>query len=291
MNLPTAGPGEKLIDLHTHSTASDGSLRPAELVRAAQEAGLAAVALTDHDTVEGLDEFLAAGQGAPLETVPGVEISMQVSEVPLHLVGLYVDHLQEELRQGLSRLQQARADRNPKIVARLNELGIPLTLEEVKACSGGGQVGRPHFAQALVNRGAVHNIGEAFNRFLAAGKAAYVPKFRFKADEAIALIRSAGGAPILAHPGIAKLGWANLERLVGELKEMGLMGMEVYYSDHDPNITRRLAGLAARLRLLVSGGSDFHGEPKPAIALGRGKGGLAIPARLLIPIKRAVNHA
>jgi len=290
MNRATAK-SRGLIDLHTHSTASDGTLRPAELARAAAQAGLAAVALTDHDTVDGLAEFLAAGRDLPLETVPGVEISMQGPSLSLHLVGLFVEPGRGDLTPGLSRLQKAREQRNAAMIQRLKELGIRLEMEEVAAASGGGLVGRPHFAQALIKRGVVRNMGEAFNRFLGAGKPAYVPKFRLEPREAIGLIRSAGGVPVLAHPGLVGIGWASLEKLVGDLKEAGLMGLEVYYSEHDANITRRLAGLAARLRLLVSGGSDFHGASKAGTALGSGKGNLAVPADLLPPLKRAAGRA
>lgn len=291
MTQPKAGPSRPLIDLHTHSTASDGSLSPTELVRAAAKAGLAAVALTDHDTVQGVDEFLAAARELPIEAVPGVEISMQGPSSALHLVGLYLDHHNPELTRGLDRLQQARDNRNQAMIERFRELGIPLDLAEVAAVSGGGLVGRPHFALALMARGLVHNPGEAFSRFLAAGKPAYVPKFRFEPQEAIHLIRAAGGAPILAHPGLVGMAWTSLEELVGRLKEMGLMGLEVYYTEHDGNITRRLKGLAARLRLLVSGGSDFHGQNKAGTRLGRGKGKLAVPLELLAPIKKAARHA
>lgn len=279
-----------IIDLHTHSTASDGSLTPTQLVEAAWRAGLKAVAITDHDTVEGVAEALTAGQALGQVVVPGVEISLQGYEAQgmpasMHLLGLFLDPGQPDLAAGLERLQRARAERNPQIVAKFNALGIPLTLEEVKAFAGGELIGRPHFAQALLARKLVANRGEAFARYLAAGKAAYVPKWRFPPAEGIALLKQAGAVTVLAHPGLFKLGLAGLEALLLRLIDDGLDGVEAYYSEHDPAFTRAVLGLAARLRLVVSGGSDFHGDPKPDIALGLGRGNLRVPASLLAGLK------
>ncbi|RJX28562.1 MAG: PHP domain-containing protein [Desulfarculus sp.] len=275
-----------LIDLHTHTTASDGSLSPAALVAAAQEAGLAAVAVTDHDSIAGLAEALAAGQERGLEVVPGVEISLQrPGGGSMHLLGLWVDPEDPGLNQGLAWLQRARAQRNPRIVDRLNGLGVPLTLAEVQAAAAGGQVGRPHFAQVLVDKGVAANRQEAFGRFLKRGAPAYVDKARFAPAQGLALLRAAGGLPVLAHPGLLDLHPAVLEELLRELKGLGLEGLEAYYSEHDPALERRLLGLAARLELAVSGGSDFHGGLKPDIRLGTGLGTLRVPAALLAGLK------
>ena len=276
-----------LIDLHTHTTASDGSLTPAELVKAARAAGLSAVAVTDHDTIDGLAEALTAGSHLGLEVIPGVEISVQRGHNPggMHMLGLFVDHTDPGLAEALKRLQKARAERNPKMVARLNGLGIDLTMAEVASFADGGQVGRPHFAQALVARGVVGDVNQAFDRYLAAGKPAYVPKFRFKPQEAMAMLRRAGAVPVLAHPGLLRLSRDDLESLVKGLKKNGLEGVEAAYSDHKPALTRFLKSLAARLDLAVSGGTDFHGAAKPAIRLGLGKGDLRVPARFLHDLK------
>lgn len=279
------------IDLHTHTTASDGSLSPSELVDAAHEAGLKAVAITDHDTIDGVAEALEAGARLGQEVVPGVEISMQGGpNGSMHLVGLFIDHANPGLAQGLERLQQARAQRNPKIVKRLNALGIDLTMDEVTHCASGGQVGRPHFAQALIQRGVVANRGEAFNRYLAAGKPAYVAKYRFEPAEAIALVLSAAGVPILAHPGLLSAGQPAIEALVRELMPLGLAGLESYYSEYDEATSRWLGQLAGRLGLLASGGTDFHGRQKPDIALGIGRGGLRVPASLLGPLRQRARE-
>ncbi len=277
----------ELIDLHAHTTASDGSFTPAQLVQAAAAAGLKAIAVTDHDTVDGLAEALATGLSAGIEVVPGVEISVQGGPTgALHMLGLWVDHRVEELAGGLKRLQAARAERNPQIAAKLNGLGIPLTMAEVEAHAGGGQVGRPHFAQALIARKVVGDRGEAFARFLAAGAPAYVPKFRFSPQQGIAMIKAAGGLPVLAHPGVLKLPLPQLEDLLRQLMKDGLQGVEVFYSEHDTALRRALESLAARLGLAISGGTDFHGQAKPDIRLGIGRGDLRIPASLLTGLKQ-----
>jgi hypothetical protein len=277
----------ELVDLHTHTTASDGSLTPAELVAAARDAGLKAVAVTDHDTTAGLDQALAAGREMGLTVVPGVEISVEAGLAGgVHVVGLFVDHHHPSLAAALERLQQARAQRNPRMVERLNRLGIPLTLEEVTAFAGGEIVSRAHFAQALVARGVVASREEAFARYLGAGKPAYVPKQRLSPHQAIALLRRAGAVPILAHPGLLPLERGPLEELVRRFQEMGLEGLEAHYSEHDRPTRLWLERLAARLGLVVSGGSDFHGRAKPDIALGRGKGDLAVPLALLRAIEK-----
>ncbi len=276
-----------LVDLHTHTTASDGSLEPGQVVEAAARAGLRAVAITDHDTVAGLDQALAAGRGLELEVVPGVEISVERegSRAGMHILGLYLDHRHPEILCALERLQRARARRNPRIARRLRELGLPVSMEQVRDLAGGGQVGRPHFAQVLVRMGAVADRGEAFARYLGAQAPAYVPKFRFSPAEALAFLRRSGAVPVLAHPGLLRLRPRALEALLGRLREQGLEGVEAYYSEHDAATRRLLVSLAARLGLVVSGGSDFHGHNKPDIALGRGLGDLRVPAALLAAIK------
>lgn len=275
-----------LIDLHSHSTASDGSLSPRELVALAHKAGLKALALTDHDTIAGLDEALAAGRELGIDVIPGVEISINGDELlskpaSMHVLGLWVDRHHPGLLAGLKTLQEARARRNPQIVQKFNKLGIPLTLEEVAAYAGGQLIGRPHFARALLERGIVKDRGEAFGRYLAAGAAAYVPKWRFEPRVGIELLRAAGALPVLAHPGMLKLPQFDLESLARRLMDLGLEGLEALYSEHDTATRLGLTRLAARLGLVVSGGSDFHGRPKPEISLGTGLGDLRVPASLL----------
>lgn len=259
----------RLIDLHVHSTASDGSYSPAEVVRQAKEGGLTAVALTDHDTVDGLPEAVAAGDRLGLEVIPGVEISAQFPGGTMHILGLYVDYHNGRLDERLAVLKQARLDRNPQIINKLNALGIPITMARVEEISGGGQVGRPHIARALLEMGYIKNLQEAFDKYLGWQRAAYVSKFRFPPDQALAMIREAKGIPVLAHPFTLGLGSAYaLKNLVIELQGLGLAGLEVFYSEHTPEQIALYLKLAQELNLLITGGSDYHGLNKPEIALG-----------------------
>jgi predicted metal-dependent phosphoesterase TrpH len=259
----------KLIDLHVHSTASDGSCAPAEVVRQAKVGGLAAIALTDHDTVDGLAEAVAAGDRLGLEVIPGVEISAQFPGGTMHILGLFVNYHNGRLDERLAVLKQARLERNPQIIAKLNARGIPVTLARVQEISGGGQVGRPHIARALMEAGYVSSIQQAFDIYLRYGGKAYVSKFRFPPAEALAMIKEAQGIPVLAHPFTLGLGSAfALKNLIIELKGLGLAGLEVYYSEHTPEQEALYLKLAKELDLLITGGSDYHGDNKPEITLG-----------------------
>ncbi len=259
----------KLIDLHVHSTASDGSFAPAEVVRQAKEGGLTAMALTDHDTVDGLSEAVAEGERIELEVIPGVEISAQFPGGTMHILGLFVDYHNGRLDERLAVLKQARIDRNPQIIAKLNTLGIPVTMARVEEISGGGQVGRPHIARALQEAGFVTSIQQAFDIYLRKGGKAYVGKFRFPPGQALAMIREAKGIPVLAHPFTLGLGSAYaLKNLVIELKGLGLAGLEVFYSEHTREQEALYLKLAQELGLLITGGSDYHGLNKPEITLG-----------------------
>jgi predicted metal-dependent phosphoesterase TrpH len=259
----------KLIDLHVHSTASDGSYSPAEVVRQAKAGGLTAMALTDHDTVDGLPEAVAAGETLGLEVIPGVEISAQFPGGTMHILGLYVDYHNGLLDQRLAVLKQARLDRNPQIINKLNALGIPITMARVEEISGGGQVGRPHIARALQEAGVVTSIQQAFDLYLKKGGKAYAGKFRFPPDQALTMIREAKGIPVLAHPFTLNLGSAYaLKNLIVQLKGQGLAGLEVFYSEHTPEQQALYLKLAQELDLLVTGGSDYHGLNKPEVTLG-----------------------
>jgi predicted metal-dependent phosphoesterase TrpH len=258
------------IDLHTHSNASDGSLAPRAVVRLAKDRGLKALALTDHDTIDGLSAAMAAGLKLALEVIPGVEISARHNLGSMHILGFFLDYESELLARRLAVLKQARKDRNPQIVAKLNKLGIPITLEQVEHISGGGQVGRPHIAQALYQGGFVRSLQEAFDVYLGNNGLAYVSKFRFPPEEAIAMIRDARGIPVLAHP--FTLGFHTFETLMPALEELmalGLAGVECYYPEHSPDQEALYLSLARKLGLLITGGSDFHGDNKPEISLGR----------------------
>jgi hypothetical protein len=265
-----------MIDLHVHSTFSDGSLTPAELVAEAAAAGLTALAVTDHDTMAGIPELAAAARGTGVRAVPGVELSVSHEHGPLHLLGYFMES-GVEFDAALARIQRGREERNLSIVDRLVALGAPVTWDEVLAIAGGDLVGRPHFAMALVARGYVASKDEAFARFLARGRPAYVERFRYPAVEAIGILRRAGGVAVLAHPGLLRCEGRHLRELVAELASAGLGGLEVWHSQHNLVTIRRLARLAEAHGLVATGGSDYHGAMSPGIRIGRGFGSLAVP--------------
>jgi len=270
-----------MLDLHTHSAASDGTLVPAELVALGQQVGLAGLALTDHDTVAGLPEAIEAAAGEPLELVPGVELSAEAETGAIHIVGLYIDHEDPDLEAGLAWARRMRDERNPRIARRLAELGKPVDLDRVVEIARGGVVGRPHFAEAMLELGHVASRVEAFSRYLGPGGAAYVPKRKLDPAECVRLIRRAGGVPLLAHPDQTRVAGAALRQLVGRLAAQGLAGIEVYCPGYDSSTTRTYRDLALEYQLVESGGTDFHGAVKPAIRLGRGFGSMHVPDSLL----------
>ena len=281
----------ELIDLHTHTTASDGTYTPGQLVRLAHDDGLKAVAITDHDTLDGLDEALAEGEKLGIEVIPGLEISVEAGlSGGIHMLGLFVDHKNEELARAMERLKRARIRRNEKMITLLNQIGIPITLNEVAGLAGADLISRAHFAQWLVESGRCKNRSEAFKRFIGPGKKGYAPKEKMGPAQAISLIRSSGGMAALAHPGLIAAGKGYLETLIRELKDLGMQAVEAYYSEHDRGFTDWLVRLAARLDLGLSGGSDFHGGPKPDIQLGRGRGNLQVPAYLLKDLRRRLQQ-
>lgn len=275
------------IDLHVHTTASDGSDTPREVVRRARDAGLAAVAITDHDTIDGVAEALAAGRELGLEVVPGVELSTDFRGKAIHVLGYFIDHTHGPLAAKLAWAREQRNNRNNRLVARFNELGVPLTLAQVEAEAGGEVIGRPHFAKVLINLGVVETNNEAFDRYLGTRGRAYLPKVRFDAPTALSLILDAGGLPVFAHPVIT--GWTPLEidDAAAELQGLGLAGIEVFYSHHNPTQALYLADIATRRGLSMTGGSDYHGDVNPEIRLGYGLGDLCVSYRLLDELKQA----
>ena len=273
-------PMTDFIDLHTHTTASDGTMGPVELVRHAKACGLKAIAITDHDTLDGVEEALKEGGKEGIEVVPGVEISVEFKP-EMHLLGYFFGNTHKNIEPLLKLLRESRERRNPKIVNKLNELGFSITMAEVEAEAKGNVVGRPHIAKVLLDKGYVKNIQEAFQRFLASGRPAFEKKSKLNPEEGIQEILKAGGVPVLAHPIHLYLSWSQLDSLLGELKSFGLKGIETYYVDNTPADTGKLMRLAIKYDLLMTGGSDFHGSFKPDIRLGKGKGNLKIPYELL----------
>lgn len=265
------GVQDPLVDLHTHSTASDGARLPGDVVRAAAAAGLGAVALTDHDTLGGLDEAIAVGREVGVRVVPGIELSAVEGDAETHILGLHLCR-PAELELRLVELREMRRERAVRIVARLNELGIPVALEAVLAEAAGGAVGRPHIARAIIAGGWVADFREAFDRFLGNGRSAYVAKQQLPASDAIALIHGAGGLAILAHPG----GQFSRQQIAA-LAASGLDGIEVLHPSHSWDDSQRLDAIAGDLHLVRSGGSDWHGAADGARTLGM----MRVPAQWL----------
>jgi predicted metal-dependent phosphoesterase TrpH len=274
------------IDLHIHTTASDGTLTPSEVISQALKLKLKAIAITDHDTLAGSNAALQAGIPSPLNFLTGVEISaapprFYVGSGSFHLLGYSIRLDDPALNHALEKLQQARKNRNPAIISRLNDLGITITLDEVRQEAGDGQLGRPHIAKLLVKKGLVASMNQAFDRYLGADGPAYVDKFRIECRKAIALILNAGGIPVLAHPGLLKCKTSDqFDELIAGLKKMGILGVEVFYPEHTPGQTHLFAELAQRHNLMLTGGTDFHGSINPEIAIGSGKGDLFVSYEL-----------
>ncbi len=276
------------IDLHVHSTASDGSFSPKQVVKMAKELGIVAIALTDHDTIDGVYEAQIEAERLNLNFVPGIEISIKFDGPGhFHLLGYFIDYKDTTLIDTLARLKEARALRNKKMLLKLQGLGVPITWDDIVRISGGGEIGRPHMAKVLVEKGVVRDIEEAFFRYLSKGALAYVPKARLEPKDAIEIIHRARGLTSLAHPYYLKLGNEELIKYVGLLKDFGLDAIEAYYTDHSPEYTNFCLDLAKKYDLLVTGGSDFHGANKPEIGLGVGKGSLFVPEEIYWRLKAA----
>ncbi len=271
------------IDLHIHSTASDGTFSPAEILALAQDLNLAAIAITDHDTINGSKEALGIGVPPSLKFLTGVEIS--ASPPPsfpysgsLHILGYSIKIDNPLLNKTLATLQEARKNRNPGIIDRLNSMGVAVSMDELLNEVGGGQLGRPHIARLMVKKGYVESIKEAFDKYLGKGKPAYVDKYRIDCSRAIEVILDAGGIPVIAHPYLLNPGnIEEIEEFVITLKAMGLKGIEVYYPEHSQDNISKLEDIANRHGLLMTGGTDFHGSLKPEIKMGSGKGDFLVP--------------
>jgi 3',5'-nucleoside bisphosphate phosphatase len=285
------------IDLHIHSTASDGTSTPAEILNIADELNIGAIAITDHDTIDGSREALTLGIPPSMEFLTGIEISAAMpkgyaGKGSFHVLGYGIDLENDMLNQTLERLQQARRERNPLILERLGKFGFELTMKEVLMEAGDkGQPGRPHICRVMIKKGYVHSISEAFDKYLGTGKAAYVDKYRVNCSRAAEIIIASGGIPVLAHPGLLRVNHGNsFEKLVQRLKEIGFVGIEVYYPEHSARLTDYYAHMAKRHGLLLTGGTDFHGRLKPDIKIGSGNGDLNVPYPLYKTIKQELEN-
>lgn len=273
------------IDLHTHSSASDGELRPSELVRLAADTGLVALALTDHDTIGGLEEAREAATGTTMEFVPGCELSVLDQDRQMHLVGLWIPRPAPHIEELLADQRASRHERNRAILQKLKAFGITIDYDEVRALAK-GTVGRPHIAHILLKRGVVKNYNDAFKKYLGrqTGRA-YAPKKELPLSQAVEVLHSDGATAILAHPYLLGETGKPMEDLARRFQSLGVDGLEAYYTDHSAQRTQEFLHLARKLGMPVSGGSDFHGRLKPQIKLGVGKGTLFVPESVLDGLK------
>lgn len=278
-----------MLDLHCHSLFSDGSDSPEELVRMGVDAGLAALALTDHDTLDGLPRFLGLQSQVKLRLIPGIELSCRFLGRSLHVLGLFLDPQDATLRKRLVDLRQRREDRNLRMVGKLQSMGVSITWELVQAQAPTALVARPHFAKALVACGAASSPPDAFQRYVGDHAPGYVEREELEPSEAIRWIWEAGGIPLVAHPGRFGRGFIWNEAMP-KLQEQGMAGFEAFYGDYSPSEQIYFNALAARLGMARSGGSDYHGANKPGLKLGTGWGGLRVPAELLAELEIARDN-
>lgn len=262
---------QKRIDLHTHSLFSDGSMTPEELLAHAREVGLSAIALTDHDTISGLDRAETAAEKEGIEFVPGVEFSTE-GRSQVHILGYYIDRHDKELLDAFAVQQKERDENHAEYMVKLNAYGFAITDEEVRKQAPSGGIGRAHYAKVMMDKGYVSSVKEAFDLYLGVGKPCYIKRNVMDPKNAIALIHSAGGVAFFAHPHQTKLSDGEIFSYMKELKDAGLDGIEGYYSEYDEEMGKKFRRMAEELSLLLSGGSDFHAAMKPHIELGSGIG-------------------
>ena len=275
------------VDLHVHSTASDGTLSPFQVVAHAAERNLKAIALTDHDTVSGIPKARSASSQYPVELVPGIELSCLYKTIEIHILGFYIDETNPVLLEGLNHMVQIRERRNLEMLKRFQEDHINITMEDLKQNNPDTIVTRAHFARVLTEKGYVSSRDKAFHKYLEYGGRYCSRKEVVTPEQSMKLLTGSGAWPCLAHPMQYHLGYEQIETLVSQLKEMGLKGIEVYHSSQNPHQSAMLQKIAKKYELLPSGGSDFHGANKPDIEMGIGRGGLKISYSLLKDIKES----
>lgn len=280
----------QMIDLHTHSTASDGTFSPAKLVAEAKRVGLKAFALTDHDTMDGVKEASLAAQQMEIELVPGVEFSTEYEGHEIHMLGYYVSEEYPRLKAKLEEFRDFRTNRNVRMAERLQKEGFSITMEQLEEKFPDCVLTRAHFARFLYESGQIPDIRTAFQHYIGEKCCCYIERPKISPTEAVVLIREAGGLAVLAHPVLYHLDEKVLEQMIAEAKEAGLCGLEAIYSENTDEDEKRFRKLAESYGLLISGGSDFHGKNKPDIHLGIGKGNLKIPYVLLQALKDLHNE-
>ena len=271
----------KRIDLHTHSLCSDGAQTPADVVKTAKEAGLSAIALSDHDCITGVQEAIDTGKALGVEVIPAVELSAQ-SDTELHILGYFIDIHNQKLQDAMAYALQVRDERQEETCRKLNEQGFQITMDELREEAHGNPVlCRAHFAQIMVRKGYAESVKDAFNRYLSVGCYAYSNRQALTGPEAVSLIHEAGGIAVAAHLHLIKKPDDELKEYLKSLIPYGLDGIEGYYTDYTPEMQERYQAMAKELGLVISGGTDYHGANKPHIAIGRGKGNLEIPYSVL----------
>ncbi len=263
-------------DLHVHTTASDGTLTPEQTVREAARVGLEAVGIADHDTIAGIESALMTGEEVGIIAVPAVEINTDFGSTEIHVLGYYVDPASESLTENLALLRNGRLERGRKIVEKLNEIGLKISMDRVEEIAGGGAVGRPHIARALVEAGYVRSMNSAFGKYLTRGTPTYVPRYKLTPFQAMDIIREAGGVPVLAHPGTNKH-----DEMIPQMVEAGLLGIEVFHTDHSSTQAKHYLKIAEKYDLIPTGGSDSHGPDNvKTIAIGSVTCDIAVVHRL-----------
>lgn len=275
----------RIVDLHVHSTESDGTLTPKDLVAEAKKAGLAAFALTDHDTCQGVGKAMPLAASAGIELIPGIELSTDYHGKEVHIVGLYIDIENEQLLKKTAEYRKCRSERNALMVEALRKEGLSITMEELVAENPDCVITRANIARFLYEHGQIKSVREAFDRYIGDHCKCYVGRLKVASTDAVRLIKEAGGTAILAHPLLYGLSNTNLQKMIDALKPVGLDGLEAIYSTYTTGEEQQMKRLARENGLLISGGSDFHGSNKPDIALGRGRGHLYIPYSVLETIK------
>ncbi|MCL5047267.1 MAG: PHP domain-containing protein [Firmicutes bacterium] len=266
-----------MIDLHTHSNFSDGSETPESIIETAKKIGLSAIALTDHDTFDGLERAATKAEELGVPLIPGCEVSSLYNQnTSVHVLCYFVSDSKSPLGLYLATLRQDRISRNERLVTRLNELGADISLDEVEKEAGGGLIGRPHFAQVLVNRKIAGSLENAFNVWLGNKGKAYIPKERTELRELVSAVKLSGGVTSLAHPLSGSFSFDQLEQNLIPLRELGIVGIECHYGKYSPGTRLKLAALAEQYGFIPTGGSDFHGKYKPELSIGTGEGDLAI---------------
>lgn len=275
-----------LIDLHVHSNASDGSFTPSQVADLAIDAGLKAIALTDHDTIDGIAEIIDYTKDKQLEVVPGIELSCYYQKREVHILGFYVDYENPELNRELKVLKEAREGRNIKMVELMQRDGLNVTMEKLLHGNPDSVITRAHFARVLVEEGICKDKDTAFRKYIGIGCKYYLPKPQVTCETAMNILTKYSKASFLAHPLLYHLGYSQIEELLVYLKSLGLKGLEAYHSSNNAYESDRLRQIAASLDLKISGGSDFHGIIKPNIRLGAGRGNMRVHYKLLEDIKK-----